>query len=1692
MSGTRILTVFEQYLAGGFETHLDTVLTGLIEAGAEVYTASGPDFSSSPAADRVIEHLQLDFASFDGASVLSSVEQLVEMIRRRRIDVLHIHPYRCLPAAVCAALLTERPFLLNIHAPLSLPELLSNFGSFFVDTFGRLAVPYASRLLAVSEDSASTYVDVFGADPKLTLVARNPISMPAFEGLRNERKEGPVALYASRLDADKASSSRAALGLLAALHSKDPAWRIVVAGAGQDMTCLVSFANSIGLSNVEWVGMKRDMLPLYAEADLVIGMNRVILEGLAAGRLSIVSNCEGLVGPVTPGNFKELQKDNFLGSACAARPAAEIADSMPELMAWWAGSMAGLREQVRDEHDSQSYVCRLLQIYQEAISAPRRGGAGLPDALPRILDWLGKARSCSLHTMETQQYLSGPLPLPGLDADGGLLQFTARQLGATRSLVVNLQRECDKLRTDLASQSALVTRQQEQAETLAAKSLLISELLKKREAELEFQERKSLDTLKEMQAEHAQELAAARAALTNKQSQLDQAQAKVEELLQWTESQRAHILDLKGWTEAQELVIRGLAEKAERAESDVTLRMAEKLARSEQETNRLLREIHGLEIKIHGAGIATRIRRAVHAMLDALQQIIPASVRSAVRPVYLKVYRRLFPTGRHGFEVAVPDSITLRSPSLQPPASTGIRDQFLSEPTPHSVLLPALAKAASTGLSEKCGHHPLVSVVLPVWNQVEMLAEAIESVLAQTYRNLELIVVDDGSEQDLEPALRKGAGDTRFRVVRRPHAGLPSALSCGFRHTRGELLTWTSADNRMRPRMIEELVRFMVGNPAVVMTYANMDLIDERGVSLYHSTYRPPAQKPGDTSQLMLSRASRTLGAMNDNFIGACFMYRSWVGRMIGDYDAYLLGTEDYDYWLRVGAFGPIEHLDTDECLYSYRVHDNSLSGKSPKEIGRNAVALISYHRERTEFLASPATVFIRLPLREDPAMASSIRQLIQGFEAAGCTVSAGATVQHEEDWLNASSSSMKRLRVSFQCDSPCDRPLELFNIEFIDGNDLSLSDPFLSWALCPDNDAGERMPAQAHGQFTLFPCTRFSFDQELLLAMRASDNRYPLWDLPEFAPPLFLYLGPLSDECVDWAALNEVIKSYPDATYLFISTAEEHCVDPRSRLANPNGNVVYLGCKPQDSWHQYLSRAQLLLAPFRDSAALRRFGFEVMVSYLAAGKPVLASPPIRAIGFGDAPGVTIEPIGGWHRSLSEVPSVQIDYRRSLDYLETKSFRSLAAKLVMCAGQRLFFRKNRSIHRPGPRTAASSDSPSCVLEVSCLHRGGLERTVASIARGLRSLGWKTSILVTEAEGDVAEECRRDLLDTELVTEPEAIREYLRRRQPDVLVPNYSFSASETAWRLGIPVVSVIHNNYIWADAALDARVKHADLFVHSYVAVSSRVRLDAVERYHCNPDKIHVIPNGIDIGALASAAAGATEVTRATLGLSESDFVLLNVASILGTKAQLHAVSAVRRLSSRYKNLRLLLMGEPADRTYAELVRAAVKRHGLEKNVLFCGHTNRIADYYSLADAFLLCSLTEGWSLAKTEAMYSGLPLILTDVGGARDVIQEGDIGIVIPPAYEGGARLDSSRLWEICTSEAPPNLGALINAIDEIYTNRDDWRRRGLAGRRKVAESFGIDKVVADYDRFLRSVLMATQGVQAPRSVSRGSAGSI
>ncbi len=238
------------------------------------------------------------------------------------------------------------------------------------------------------------------------------------------------------------------------------------------------------------------------------------------------------------------------------------------------------------------------------------------------------------------------------------------------------------------------------------------------------------------------------------------------------------------------------------------------------------------------------------------------------------------------------------------------------------------------------GERPLVSVVLPVYNGERFVAQTIESALRQTYRNLEIIVVDDGSTDQTASLIEGIAGRTpRVRIFHQPNSGVARARNRGLEESRGEFVAPLDSDDLWDPAKIEEQVRIMQeGGDAIGLVYCWWVWIDDKGVILDRS---PSWEIEGDASALLLQ--------VNYTGNASVPLYRRTYLQEVGGYDESMeqrdgRGCEDWDVALRIAARYRVAVAR--QLLVGYRRLPDSMSTQCD-EMWRSRQLLISGAVER-------------------------------------------------------------------------------------------------------------------------------------------------------------------------------------------------------------------------------------------------------------------------------------------------------------------------------------------------------------------------------------------------------------------------------------------------------------------------------------------------------------------------------------------------------------------------------------------------------------------------------------------------------------------------------------------------------------------------------------------------------------------------
>jgi hypothetical protein len=218
---------------------------------------------------------------------------------------------------------------------------------------------------------------------------------------------------------------------------------------------------------------------------------------------------------------------------------------------------------------------------------------------------------------------------------------------------------------------------------------------------------------------------------------------------------------------------------------------------------------------------------------------------------------------------------------------------------------------------------PAVSVVMPVRDAETYIGTALGSVCAQTLREVEVIVVDDGSTDATAPIVREIARtDRRVRLERARESGIVAALNHGCALARARLIARMDADDISHPDRLARQVDVFSAVPHAALVATSVDVIDAAGSFVGTRT------APRDFRRALES---------SNPVVHSTAMFRAEKFHAVGGYRAEYTYAEDYDLWLRLARVGEVVWID--ETLLAYRVHASQISSERARVQARAALA---------------------------------------------------------------------------------------------------------------------------------------------------------------------------------------------------------------------------------------------------------------------------------------------------------------------------------------------------------------------------------------------------------------------------------------------------------------------------------------------------------------------------------------------------------------------------------------------------------------------------------------------------------------------------------------------------------------------------------------------------------------------------------
>ncbi|UOE42755.1 glycosyltransferase [Agromyces larvae] len=303
---------------------------------------------------------------------------------------------------------------------------------------------------------------------------------------------------------------------------------------------------------------------------------------------------------------------------------------------------------------------------------------------------------------------------------------------------------------------------------------------------------------------------------------------------------------------------------------------------------------------------------------------------------------------------------------------------------------------------------------------------------------------------------------------------------------------------------------------------------------------------------------------------------------------------------------------------------------------------------------------------------------------------------------------------------------------------------------------------------------------------------------------------------------------------------------------------------------------------------------------------------------------------------------------------------------------------------------SGGDGVRCLLVTESLDGGGMDEFVAFLARQLPAFGVHAAVLLapvgmSRGLGPIAQELAAEGIE---VADPgDESEAWITRWKPDVMaVHGNAKRPLEIAAVLGVPAVLVLHGMHDLFDMPESEVVDRYDL-LSGVICVSELVRTQYLARSsRIDPARVRTIVNGIDAQRTQGIDRAAA---RDALGLDDQ-FLFLSLSRHSMQKNTYGLVSAFGEVARDRANAHLLVCGRADDYSYTEQVLGLRERLPARDRIHLRGSTRRADVLLAAADAFVLDSFFEGWALSSMEALAAGVPVLMSDVGGAREQLAGG------------------------------------------------------------------------------------------------------
>jgi len=264
----------------------------------------------------------------------------------------------------------------------------------------------------------------------------------------------------------------------------------------------------------------------------------------------------------------------------------------------------------------------------------------------------------------------------------------------------------------------------------------------------------------------------------------------------------------------------------------------------------------------------------------------------------------------------------------------------------------------------------------------------------------------------------------------------------------------------------------------------------------------------------------------------------------------------------------------------------------------------------------------------------------------------------------------------------------------------------------------------------------------------------------------------------------------------------------------------------------------------------------------------------------------------------------------------------------------------------------------------------------------------------------------------------------------------------------LPVLHTEHGKQSDATSRSYRANRIAARFTNFHVAVSEKIRHETISLEKVPEDEVRLIPNGIDSERYNRSVD--INLFRKELHLRPESLVIGTIGRLAPVKNYPLLLRAFARVTKNHSDAHLVLVGDGPERVPLMALAHTV---GLSDRIHFLGFRNDIPDILKAFNVFVLCSTSEGCSIALQEAMAAGCPIVATAVGGNSDLIQNGIHGLLVPSENEE----------------------ALIAALTQLSSDKNLAQALARNASNKAGHEYGIGRMVQRYEELWRQLAKTT-----------------